>query len=557
MNIKLNINKYFLLIFIFSFFSSILLFSQGIDNWSVIKNFKNFSVLREKRIEQFGSYIFLPNSYGDKFLIIDFYGNEQVFSNSSGHFPAGPLNPLRPGFSLGEFVYYPNILGCNGGLVEFSNIGTKPECKYIYFKNEFGVPDPPYESMLFNLNVHAVNICNFDNQDAFCYLFEGQDESNPSSLRFVKVSKPDSIIAEFVFPKYNPDADTNNGFVISRMGNIYVDDSLIFLTAKLPKYTFIKFNTNTKEFTRCYCPDFIVYDPLPDISSREVKYEFMYPYYFNTKGSYLSNKMHNFWVVKVTEEGLYIYDESYRIKKSNFLLTYIPDIGFKSIPIIPKNLKYYKEGKDFNIIRFGILGNDSTLYFVYRTDQDNQKSVLYKTEIVIYNIFTDEYKSICIPPELIVWDEDDDPYLYGPYPRPGTLIDEIVAVKELINPNNEKILAILLYTGHLLFYNKTSAISDTYEGIKDFDISKIYPNPTSEVSTAEIMCYVQDISNLDIGLYNLFGHKILDLNNNYSYNSLTYTISTTFNIPKGIPKGTYYLNVSNGIERRTQAIVIK
>ena len=147
--------------------------------------------------------------------------------------------------------------------------------------------------------------------------------------------------------------------------------------------------------------------------------------------------------------------------------------------------------------------------------------------------------------------------MYGPYPRPGTLIDEIVAVKELINPNNEKILAILLYTGHLLFYNKTSAISDTYEGIKDFDISKIYPNPTSEVSTAEIMCYVQDISNLDIGLYNLFGHKILDLNNNYSYNSLTHTISTTFNIPKGIPKGTYYLNVSNGIERRTQAIVIK
>lgn len=122
----------------------------------------------------------------------------------------------------------------------------------------------------------------------------------------------------------------------------------------------------------------------------------------------------------------------------------------------------------------------------------------------------------------------------------------------------KKILAVLLSTGHLLFYNlKTSAISETYEGIKDFDISKIYPNPTSEVSTAEIMCYVQDLSNLDIGLYNLFGHKILDLNNNYSYNSLTYTISTTFNIPKGIPKGTYYLNVSNGIERRTQAIVIK
>ena len=85
---------------------------------------------------------------------------------------------------------------------------------------------------------------------------------------------------------------------------------------------------------------------------------------------------------------------------------------------------------------------------------------------------------------------------------------------------------------------------------------KIYPNPTNNKTfTAEII-YGRDLSKLDIGLYDVLGKKILNLNNNYTYNDATHTISTTFRVPSEIPNGIYYLNVNNGIEYRTKAIVI-
>ena len=85
----------------------------------------------------------------------------------------------------------------------------------------------------------------------------------------------------------------------------------------------------------------------------------------------------------------------------------------------------------------------------------------------------------------------------------------------------------------------------------------VYPNPIARNSTVNIMCYVQDLNKIDIGLYDVIGRKILDLNNNYEYNPTTHTITTTIEVPIGTPSGTYYLNVRNGSEFKTRAVVIE
>jgi hypothetical protein len=85
----------------------------------------------------------------------------------------------------------------------------------------------------------------------------------------------------------------------------------------------------------------------------------------------------------------------------------------------------------------------------------------------------------------------------------------------------------------------------------------VYPNPvTHQTVTADIMCYVSDISKVELGLYNLMGQKLLDLTNQFEYSEATHTINVTFTVPTEVPKGTYYLNVRKGSETRTKAIVI-
>jgi hypothetical protein len=101
-------------------------------------------------------------------------------------------------------------------------------------------------------------------------------------------------------------------------------------------------------------------------------------------------------------------------------------------------------------------------------------------------------------------------------------------------------------------------LDETKEGIfQEIGIRKVYPNPVSRGSVnADIMCYVRDLSKIEIGLYNLMGQKIMDLSENYEYSDVTHTIYTKFDVPIGLNNGVYYLNVRNGTERRTQPVVI-
>jgi len=117
----------------------------------------------------------------------------------------------------------------------------------------------------------------------------------------------------------------------------------------------------------------------------------------------------------------------------------------------------------------------------------------------------------------------------------------------------------LLYNKDFITYKPTLGIYENVNAglIPDLWFRKVYPNPAPQRTVnADIMCYVPDLRKISISLYNLLGDKMLDLTNNYEYNDATKTIYVTFNVPPDFPTGTYYLNVNNGTEYRTKAIVI-
>jgi hypothetical protein len=86
---------------------------------------------------------------------------------------------------------------------------------------------------------------------------------------------------------------------------------------------------------------------------------------------------------------------------------------------------------------------------------------------------------------------------------------------------------------------------------------QVYPNPATNKLTANIMCYLSTVSDVDIGLYDFMGKKVLDLSNHFEYEPATATIYISFDIPKSLSKGSYFLVVRSGKETRTQGIIVK
>jgi len=84
----------------------------------------------------------------------------------------------------------------------------------------------------------------------------------------------------------------------------------------------------------------------------------------------------------------------------------------------------------------------------------------------------------------------------------------------------------------------------------------VYPNPTSHTLTAEVLYTALCVEELEIGLYNILGQKVLDLNNDYEFNESAHKILINSEIPKEIKKGVYYLNVRNGADFKASAVVV-
>ena len=110
-----------------------------------------------------------------------------------------------------------------------------------------------------------------------------------------------------------------------------------------------------------------------------------------------------------------------------------------------------------------------------------------------------------------------------------------------------------------LFYNpKTSIVETESRGLPDLWFKSLYPNPAiqSNKITAEIWCWLNDVSQVELALYDFMGKQVLDFSNQFEYNSSAFTIYTSFEIPKTLSKGIYFLVVKNGNEIRSQGIII-
>jgi hypothetical protein len=119
---------------------------------------------------------------------------------------------------------------------------------------------------------------------------------------------------------------------------------------------------------------------------------------------------------------------------------------------------------------------------------------------------------------------------------------------------------LLYFNGDFISFNPTTNVFERVERsiFPDLWFRSLFPNPVTQGRvTAEIWCFVSDISAVELGLYDFMGQKVLDLSNQFQYEPATATIHITFDIPKGLAKGSYFLVVKNGNETRTRGIIVK
>jgi len=180
--------------------------------------------------------------------------------------------------------------------------------------------------------------------------------------------------------------------------------------------------------------------------------------------------------------------------------------------------------------------------------------------IILYDFETKEFSHFVLPKELFTeeYTEDSDGHL----PVRTNWTARISQIKEIVNEQGEKCVGILHELGKLIEYNPAKDDVSINELDSRFFASlwfrELYPNPvTVGTVTANIMCYVSDISTVELGLYDFMGQKVLDLSNQFEYEAATATIRTTFEVPKSLAKGSYFLVVRSGKETRTKGIIVQ
>ncbi|MCL2311868.1 MAG: T9SS type A sorting domain-containing protein [Firmicutes bacterium] len=510
------------------------------DGWELFMKFPVSNMSERSTVHQFGNLMYFSNTFYDRFYVVDFMQNVKTFTPFSINAPAG-INISNLGKPIMDFdhrIYYPRIQTIGGGLFRLTNaLNDNPNMDVLSFKTIFGIEEPPnsfYDAHPFAVQYVFFPIPSNSQYTTWCYIGE-------RSLKFTDRNKPDSVIANFPFPEYNS-ADTNNGFEVAGLytgyGIIpnYSTFELLFQASR-PDNAIVKFDLNTHEFTRYKIEDLpLEYDT---ISGATVEY-----YVYNSE--MITHALASWTVHVIQKTGSELF-------YSNVLLTYTKD-GFKSILLKPANYtKYYVEGK--SLVRCAGKLNDTTIWFSYRIPTE-MTNYMYNSEIITYNLRTCEYGSICIPPEIVANYPQDNQAFY-PFPKSNTYV---TSATELKQPNGKKVIGILLNIGHFLFYDPTVSVEEVDNRIfQTVGIRSIYPNPATAPSkiTANIMCYLSTVSDVEIGLYDFMGQKVLDLSNHFEYEPATYTIHISFVLPKNLSKGSYFLVVRSGTETRTRGIIVK
>ncbi len=526
-------------------------YSQTIDGFTVYKKFPKHNASKKPFVHQLENLIYFPNIKSDEFRILDFHGSERVWtpfnlnlSSSDGvlanlekYIYAIATIPFAP-----AILYYPYISGVGGGFFKLTDFTVNnPQMKFISFEDFFGIPEPttPEYSAA---TVAAVQYLPVSGKGyVWCYI----DSRGTGSLKFSHRDKPDSVIATYEFPEYKANNDGGyDGFQVISNGaqtDIMYNQTIgvkndLFFKATHPLDAIVKFDTKTEEFTR-YLPTELplVYDTLEGVTStsRDIRGNEM-----------LLNASHNCWLIR-QQQIKEIDGTNNIIVNNNVLLTYNPDSGFKSINLNPKDkAKYYTQGKCMANY-FGII-DGSVIWFTYTNYDTTLGANLYKTEIITYDVSSGEYGSMCIPIELIGGSDFD-------------VTTTITSVKRLKHPDGYDVIGILLSSGYFLFYNPTNGIAELdNSNFQHIGIRNITPNPATSSVNVNIMYYPSGIysNDLEVGLYNYMGEKVINLTPLGTYTEHNHTWEATFDIPKRLASGMYFLNVRSGDESRTKGIAI-
>ncbi len=166
----------------------------------------------------------------------------------------------------------------------------------------------------------------------------------------------------------------------------------------------------------------------------------------------------------------------------------------------------------------------------------------------IYNFETKEWRTFDFP--LVNW--------YGFPTRVRSITNAVWQGKRHFFAIEQQTITPSTY---LYVYDPDNVgIEDEVESkiIPDLWIRNITPNPATNQATVNIMYYPSGIysNDLEVGLYNYMGEKIIDLTPLGIYKEHNHTWEATFDIPKRLASGMYFLNVRSGDESRTKGIAI-
>jgi hypothetical protein len=224
---------------------------------------------------------------------------------------------------------------------------------------------------------------------------------------------------------------------------------------------------------------------------------------------------------------------------------------FDSVSIKPKESEFWIEGTSaiseaFFLEKQNKIAMTFSMYPSTPPSESIKKNIRSRNGIILYDLSTKTCEILIPPMEYVGQSENEYEVSYPIY------------MGDYVDKDGHLGVGVLYYRGHFLQYDPTTSIEDVEKGIyQEIGFRNVYPNPiTHHTVTADIMCYVQDISKVELGLYNLMGQKLIDLTNKFEYSEPTHTINVTFTMPDELPKGVYYLNVRKGTETRTKAIVI-
>ncbi len=215
----------------------------------------------------------------------------------------------------------------------------------------------------------------------------------------------------------------------------------------------------------------------------------------------------------------------------NKLITHTTEAGFDSIP--------------FSDARQMLEGTNAQFHQMYKWS-DNEIALCgtaYGTKqdscmMLIYNIDTKKWNKFILPDFITPF---------------GSTKDNLVSIAEWNNKH------YFLTRDKLYAYEPIGSVETIeMEAVPDLWIRKVTPNPATNQANVNIMYYPSGIysNDLEVGLYNYMGEKVIDLTPLGIYTEHNHTWEATFDIPKRLASGMYFLNVRSGNESRTKGIAI-